>query len=151
MRARAVAIAGCVLAMLAVAPALAQNGDWEQVPSEPAPNAPPDAAGALGGMLGNAPQANLGCELVGRFVQDAAEARDKGASEQSQLRTVDDRNGTLYKLAASSRLPAGTAETLGATMHREIAYAYAHRELTPAQLKAHFEQECANPAAGAGE
>ncbi len=153
MTPRAVAmVAGFLLAMLAAAPALAQGDDWEQVPSAPAPgaipNAPPGAAGALGGILGrSAGKANLGCELMGRMAEAAAKARDKGASERSQLKTVDDPNGTLYKLAAARKLPSGTTDSLSAMMHREIAYAYAHREMTPAQLKSHFEQQCANPAA----
>jgi hypothetical protein len=154
MKTHALALGGCLLAMFVAAPALAQGGDWQRVPpaAEPGamPNLPAGTAGALGGMLGNwVGKSSLGCELIGRLADEAAKARDKGVSEQSQLKTVDDSNGKLHTLAAASHLPAGATQALGVAIDNEIAYVYAHREMTPAQLQAHFENECAHPA-GAG-
>ena len=42
-------------------------------------------------------------------------------------------------------LSADTAATLRAGIHREIAYVYEHREMTPAQLSAHARETCGNP------
>ncbi len=133
--------------LLAAVPARGQ--DWEQVPSEAAtaaPEAPASDNGVLKELLApTAVKANTGCKLVGQFAEETAKARDKGSSEASQLKTVDDPHGTLYKLAAANRLPDGAANTVSATLHSEIVYVYVHPEMTPAQLKAHWRQVCENP------
>lgn len=142
MNARTLAIIGCLFATLVAAPAFAQDGDWQRVPSAPpatTPKVPPGAAGEPGG------ETNMGCALVARLAEAAATARDKGASEQSQLKIIDDPNGSLHTLAAASHLPFGATEVLSATIHREVVYIYAHPEMTPAQLEAHFEGECGQP------
>jgi hypothetical protein len=42
-------------------------------------------------------------------------------------------------------LSADTAGTLRAGIHREIAYVYEHREMTPAKLGDRVRQTCGNP------
>lgn len=138
MKTRVTAIAGFLLLMLGAAVALAQSGDWQRVPS-----ALPSMSGALGGMLGKfGGKSNIECTLVARLAEDAAKARDKGVSEQTQLKTVDDPHSTFQTIAAASHLPAGTTQALSAMIHGEIAYVYAHREMTPGQLESHFRDTC---------
>jgi hypothetical protein len=144
---RTIAIAGCLLVIAGATRGRGQ--DWEQVPSEPgadASKAPVSEGGLLKGLLATTPgKADVGCTLVGQFAEQTARARDKGASEAAQLKTVDDPHGTLYKLAAANRLPNGTASTMSATLHGEIVYVYRHPEMTPAQLEAHWRRVCENP------
>jgi hypothetical protein len=144
---RGIAIAGCLLMLTGAA--AAQDEGWEQVPSEPAAGAPAlSATGSslLKGLLATAPgKTDVGCKLVAQFAAETAKARDKGVSEESQLKTVDDPHGTLFKLASSNRLPSGTSSTMSATLHSEIVYVYEHREMTPAQLSAYWRQVCENP------
>lgn len=145
MRGTAIAIGGLVLALL-VAPALAHSDEWEQVPSESG-----QGAATEGGSAAKAPMGNKGamaCGMVGALVQQAAKMRDQGVSEESQLASVDNPNGELYQLTIGNMLSADTAGTLRAGIHREIAYVYQHRELTPAQLGARARQTCGNPENG---
>jgi hypothetical protein len=143
MKARTTVTAGCLMLMFGAAAALAQGGDWQRVPS-----APQGTAGAAGGMFGSfGGNSHLGCTLIARLAEDAAKARDKGISEQSQLKIVDDPNGTFQTLAAASRLPGSTTQALSATIRREVSYVYAHPEMTPAQVQTHIEQECEHPSA----
>lgn len=137
MKRRVTAIAGFLLLMSGAA-ALAQGGDWQRVPS-----GLPSMSGALGGMLGSfGHKSNLECTLAARLAEDAAKARDKGVSEQTQLKTVDDPHGTFQTIAAASHLPAGTTRALSAMIDGEIAYVYAHRDMTPGQLESHFRDAC---------
>lgn len=152
MRGRTILLAGCLLAMLA-GPAFAQGDDWVRVPSPPPPRAsrnPPASAGvgAPGATSAPAPApVGQGCEIAGRLAEQTAEARDKGASSESQLEVLDDPDGVFHRIADAARRAGDTAGMVNASFHREVAYVYAHREMTPAQLKAYWEQACANPAA----
>jgi hypothetical protein len=131
-----------VLALLA-APALVHSDEWEQAPSESGQGA---AAGS--GSAANSPMGNKGamaCAMVGALVKQVAKMRDKGVSEESQLASVDNPNGKLYQLTNGNMLSADTAGALRAGIHREIAYVYQHRELTPAQLGVRARQTCGNP------
>ncbi len=145
MRVTAIAIGGLVLALLA-APALVQSDEWEQVPSESGQGAATESGGVATAPMGN--KGATGCALVGALVQQVAKLRDQGVSEESQLASVDDPNGKLYRLTIGNMLSADTAGTLRAGIHREIAYVYQHRELTPAQLGARAHQTCGNPENG---
>jgi hypothetical protein len=87
----------------------------------------------------------MACGLVGTLVKQTAKMRDQGVSEESQLASVDNPKGKLYQLTNGSMLSADTAATLRAGIHREIAYVYEHREMTPAQLSAHARETCGNP------
>ncbi len=129
-----------MLALL-VAPRFARSDEWEQVPSEP------ESGGAAEALAGN--KGRLACTLVGAFVEETAKLRDKGMTEQSQLDNIDKPNGKLSRLTVGGMLSGDTSGTLRAGIHREIAYVYAHREMTPAQLGAHARQSCGNPARGA--
>lgn len=149
MRVRTIPLAGCLLALLS-APAFARGGDWEQVPAKPAPSAPQAAsAGSLNGLLANThSRRKEACALAGKFAAGAARLRDEGISQKAQLKTVDDPHGVLHLLAAQSRLSAGTVNTMGTTLHREVVYVYAHPKMTPQQVAAHWRQACIDPAAG---
>jgi hypothetical protein len=145
MRGTAIAIGGLVLALLA-APALVRSDEWEQVPSESGQGAATEGGGATTAPMGN--KGAMACAMVGALVQQAAKMRDKGVSEESQLASVDNPNGKLYQLTVGNMLSADTAGTLRAGIHREIAYVYQHRELTPAQLGTRARQTCGNPESG---
>jgi hypothetical protein len=135
-----------VLALLAV-PALARGDDWEQVPSVSDRGAP-TASGATTEPLN---KSSMACALVGAFVEQTAKQRDKGATQESQLASIDNPNGKLAQLTIGNMLTADTSGMLRAGLHREVAYVYAHREMTPAQLGAHARQTCGNPESGADE
>jgi len=135
-----------VLALLA-APVFAQGDDWEQVPSAP----DQDAVTASGGANKALNKGSMACTLVGAFVEQTAKERDKGATQESQLTSIDKPNGKLAQLTIGSMLTADTSGMLRAGLHREVAYVYEHREMTPAQLGAHARQACGNPESGADE
>ena len=59
--------------------------------------------------------------------------------------SIDKPGGKLYQLTIGNMLSADTAGTLRAGIHREIAYVYEHREMTPAQLGDRVRQTCGNP------
>jgi hypothetical protein len=135
-----------VLALFA-APALAQGDDWEQVPSAPDQG----AATASGATTKTLNKSSMACTLVGAFVEQTAKQRDKGATQESQLASIDKPNGKLAQLTIGNMLTADTSGMLRAGLHREVAYVYEHREMTPAQLGTHARQTCGNPESGAGE
>jgi hypothetical protein len=129
---------------------LAQYDDWEQVPSSGTPNASAgNGASSDGAGIGAAAPADArdraSCATVGSFALQLAKMRDAGASEQSQLDSIDRPNGKLYRLTAGNGLPAETAAALRASIHNEIAYVYKHRELTPAQISAQARERCGKP------
>jgi hypothetical protein len=135
-----------VLALFA-APALAQGDDWEQVPSAPDQG----AATASGATTKTLNKSSMACTLVGAFVEQTAKQRDKGATQESQLASIDKPNGKLAQLTIGNMLTADTSGMLRAGLHREVAYVYEHREMTPAQLGTHARQTCGNPESGAEE
>jgi hypothetical protein len=139
------AIAGLAVALLA-ASTLAHGDEWESVPSEPGQDAATAGRGASAAPTES--RALMACTMVGALVKQAAKARDKGISEESQLAGVDNPGGKLYRLTNGNMLPADTASALRAGIHREIAYVYRHRELTPEQLGARARQTCGNPESG---
>ena len=145
MRGIAIVIGGLLLALLA-APALVQSDEWEQVPSESGQGAATEGGGAATSLMGN--KGAMACAMVGALAQQAAKMRDRGVSEESLLASVDNPNGKLFKLTNGNMLSADTAARLRAGIHREIAYVYQHRELTPAQLGARAHQNCGNPENG---
>ena len=134
-----------MLALLA-APALVRSDEWEQVPSESGQGAATEGGGAAKALAGD--KGAMACTLVGAFVQQTAKLRDQGVTEESQLASIDKPNGKLYQLTIGKMLSADTAGTLRAGIHREIAYVYEHREMTPAQLGARARQTCGNPESG---
>jgi hypothetical protein len=136
MRGAIIVLGAFVLALLA-APAFLHGDEWEQVPSDSGYGSVP------GAPAGN--QSAMACGLVGTLVKQTAKMRDQGVSEESQLASVDNPKGKLYQLTNGSMLSADTAATLRAGIHREIAYVYEHREMTPAQLSAHARETCGNP------
>lgn len=134
-----------MLALLA-APGLVRSDEWEQVPSEPG-----QGAAADGGVEVKPPADDKGamaCSLVAALVQRMAKLRDEGVTEDSQLASIDKPGGRLYQLTVRGMLSADTAGTLRAGIHREIAYVYEHREMTPAQLGSHARETCGNPESG---
>ena len=135
-----------MLALFA-APALAQGDDWEQVPSAPDQG----AATASGATTKTLNKSSMACTLVGAFVEQTAKQRDKGATQESQLASIDKPNGKLAQLTIGNMLTADTSGMLRAGLHREVAYVYEHREMTPAQLGAQARQTCGNPQSGADE
>ena len=146
--------AAALMALLACAARpptlLAQDGDWEQVPSSGGPNASAGNA-AASDSAGNGTAApadardRAACATVGSLAQELAKMRDAGVSEQSQLDSIDQPNGKLHRLTTGNRLPAATAAKLRAGIHNEIAYVYEHRELTPAELSAQARERCGKP------
>jgi hypothetical protein len=142
MRGTAIAIAGLIVALVAM-PALVASDEWEQVPSDSGQGAASEGAREV-----KAPAEDKGamaCTLVGALVQQTAKLRDQGVTEQSQLASIDNPNGKLYRLTVGNTLSADTAGSLRAGIHREIAYVYEHREMTPAQLGARARETCGNP------
>jgi hypothetical protein len=135
-----------VLALLAV-PAFARGDDWERVPSAPHQG----AATASGAATKALNKSSMACTLVGAFVEQTAKQRDKGATQESQLASIDKPNGKLAQLTIGNMLTADTSGMLRAGLHREVAYVYEHREMTPAQLGAHARQTCGNPGSSADE
>ncbi len=87
----------------------------------------------------------MACAMVGALVQQTAKLRDQGVTEESQLASIDKPGGKLYQLTVGNMLSADTAGTLRAGIHREIAYVYEHREMTPAQLGDRARQTCGSP------
>ena len=145
MRGIAIVIAGLALALLA-AQVFAQDDEWEQVPSESG-----RGAATEGGAAAKAPMEDKGamaCTMVGALVQQVAKLRDQGVSEESQFASIEKPSGKLYQLTIGNMLSADTAGTLRAGIHREIAYVYEHREMTPAQLGDRARQTCGNPESG---
>ncbi len=134
-----------MLALL-VAPSFARSDEWEQVPSESGQGAAAEGSGAARAPTGD--KGATGCMMVGALAQQAAKQRDQGVSEQSQLASIDQPNGKLYQLTTGKTLSADTAGTLRTLIHRDIAYVYEHREMTPAQLGARARQTCGNPESG---
>ena len=145
MRATATAIAGLALALLA-AQAFAQSDEWEKVPSDSGQGAATEGRGAVKAPAGD--KSAMACMLVGGLVQQAAKMRDQGVTEESQFANIDQPGGKLYQLTIGNMLSADTAGTLRAGIHREIAYVYEHREMTPAQLGDRARQTCGNPESG---
>jgi hypothetical protein len=135
-----------VLALLAV-PAFARGDDWERVPSAPDQG----AATASGAATKALNKSSMACTLVGAFVEQTAKQRDKGATQESQLASIDKPNGKLAQLTIGNMLTADTSGMLRAGLHREVAYVYEHREMTPAQLGANARQTCGNPESSADE
>jgi hypothetical protein len=135
-----------VLALLAV-PAFARGDDWERVPSAPDQG----AATASGAATKALNKSSMACTLVGAFVEQTAKQRDKGATQESQLASIDKPNGKLAQLTIGNMLTADTSGMLRAGLHREVAYVYEHREMRPAQLGAHARQTCGNPESSADE
>ena len=135
-----------MLALLAV-PAFARGDDWERVPSAPDQG----AAAASGAATKALNKSSMACTLVGAFVEQTAKQRDKGATQESQLASIDKPNGKLAQLTIGNMLTADTSGMLRAGLHREVAYVYEHREMTPAQLGAQARQTCGNPQSGADE
>jgi hypothetical protein len=148
MRGTIIVIGGLVLALLA-APAFAQSDDWEQVPSATGQDATTANGAASKALAGN--KGSMACTLVGAFVEQTAKQRDKGATQESQLASIDKPNGKLAQLTIGNMLTADTSGMLRAGLHREVAYVYEHREMTPAQLGAQARQTCGNPQSGADE
>ena len=142
MRATAIAIAGLALALLA-APAFAQNDEWEQVPSDSGQGGATEGGGTAKASAGD--KSAMACAMVGALVRQTAKLRDQGVTEESQLASIDKPGGKLYQLTIGNMLSADTAGTLRAGIHREIAYVYEHREMTPAQLSDRARQTCGNP------
>jgi hypothetical protein len=145
MRGTSILIGGLMLALLA-APAFAQSDEWEQVPSEPG-----QGAAAGGGVAAKSPAEGKGamaCSLVAALVRRAAKLRDQGVTEDGQLASIDKPGGRLHQLTVGGMLSAGTAGALRAGIHREIAYVYEHREMTPAQLGTRARETCGNPESG---
>ena len=139
MRATAIAMAGLALALLA-AQAFAQSDQWEQVPSD-------SGRGTEGGATAMPPAGDksaMACAMVGALVRQTAKLRDQGVTQESQLASIDKPGGKLYQLTIVNMLPAGSAGTLRAGIHREIVYVYEHREMTPAQLGDRARQTCGN-------
>jgi hypothetical protein len=145
MRESAIVIGGLILALLA-APGFAHSDEWERVPTVPGQGAETD-----GGVAVKPPANDRGataCSLVAALVQRMAKLRDQGVSEDSQLAGIDKPGGRLYQLTVGGMLSADTAGALRAAIHREIAYVYEHREMTPAQLGTHARETCGNPESG---
>lgn len=145
MRGKAIVVAGLALTLL-VAQVFAQSDQWEQVPSQSG-----QGAATEGGSAAKTPMEDksaMACTLVGALVQEVAKLRDQGVSEESQLASIDKPSGKLYQLTIGNMLAADTAGTLRAGIHREIAYVYEHREMTPAQLGDRARQTCGNPENG---
>ena len=129
--------------MLLAARAFAQSDEWEQVPSDSG-----QGAATEGGGTASAPardKSAMACAMVGALVQQTAKLRDQGVTEESQLASIDKPGGKLYQLTIGNTLSSDTAGTLRAGIHREIAYVYEHREMTPAQLSDRARQTCGNP------
>ncbi|HVB82879.1 MAG TPA: hypothetical protein VNE82_23380 [Candidatus Binataceae bacterium] len=145
MRGTAIAIGGLLLVLLA-ASALAQSDGWERVPSESGHGAATEGGGVAKALSGD--KGAMACMMVGALVQQAAKLRDRGVTEESQLASIDQPNGKLHQLTVGKMLSADTAGALRAGIHREIAYVYEHREMTPAQLGARARQTCGNPESG---
>jgi len=145
MRVTAIAMAGLMLALLAV-PAFAQSDQWEQVPSDSGPGAAAEGGGTAKAQASD--KSAMACAMVGALVQQTAKLRDRGVTEESQLASIDRPSGKLYQLTIGNMLSADTAGTLRAGIHREIAYVYEHREMTPAQLGDRARQTCGNPENG---
>jgi len=141
MRATAIAIAGLALALLTTQ-AFAQSDEWEQVPSDSGQGAV-EGGGTAKASAGD--KSAMACAMVGALVRQTAKLRDQGVSEESQLASIDKPGGKLYQLTIGNMLSADTAGTLRAGIHREIAYVYEHREMTPAQLGDRARQTCGNP------
>jgi hypothetical protein len=142
MRGSAIVIGGLILALLA-APGFVRSDEWERVPTVPGQGAETD-----GGVAVKPPADDRGamaCSLVAALVQRMAKLRDQGVTEDSQLASIDKPGGRLYQLTVGGMLSADTAGTLRAGIHREIAYVYEHREMTPTQLGAHARETCGNP------
>ena len=135
-----------MLALLAV-PAFARGDDWERVPSAPDQG----AATASGAATKALNKSSMACTLVGAFVEQTARQRDKGATQESQLASIDKPNGKLAQLTIGNMLTADTSGMLRAGLHHEVAYVYEHREMTPAQLGTHARQTCGNPESGPEE
>lgn len=149
MRGRVMALAVCLL-MLSVVPHLARADGWEQVPSGQGAHARAGiGSSVLSGMAASLRgRKKLGCGLAGKFAEDTAKLRDKGVSEQAQLNKIDDPHGTFGKLASASRLTGDTAAALRTTLHRAVVYVYSHPDMTPAQLRSHWQQSCREAAGG---
>jgi hypothetical protein len=124
---------------LIFAGALARSDEWEQVPPDYGQVAP--GKNNMDGAPLSA-KAGMACTMVGAFAQEAAKLRDKGVSEKSQLASIDKPGGKLYQLTVAARLSAAAGSAVRAGIHREIAYVYEHREMTPAQLAAQARQVC---------
>jgi len=125
----------------------AQGDDWEQVPSSASPNASADSGASSGNSDSGAAastedKGQTACAMVGSLAQELAKMRDAGITEQSQLDSIDQPNGRLYRLTTGNRLTAETAARLRAGIHAQIAYVYEHRELTPAQLGVQARERC---------
>jgi hypothetical protein len=148
MHGTSIVVAGLALALLA-AQAFAQNDDWEQVPSDSGQSATTEGGGAAKAPAGD--KSAMACAMVGALVQQAAKLRDRGVTEESQLASIDKPSGKLYQLTIGNMLSADTAGTLRAGIHREIAYVYEHREMTPAQLGDRARQTCGSPESGGAE
>jgi|GraSoiStandDraft_16_1057320.scaffolds.fasta_scaffold1062578_2 hypothetical protein len=142
MRVRAIGIAGLALALLATQ-AFAQSDQWEQVPSDSRQGAATQSGGTARATAGD--KSAIACAMVGALVRQTAKLRDQGVTEESQLASIDKPGGKLYQLTMGNMLSADTAGTLRAGIHREIAYVYEHREMTPAQLGDRARQTCGNP------
>ena len=140
MRVRAIGIAGLALALLATQ-AFPQSDQWEQVPSDSG-----EGGGTARATAGD--KSAIACAMVGALVRQTAKLRDEGVTEESQLASIDKPSGKLYQLTIGNMLSADTAGTLRAGIHREIAYVYEHREMTPAQLGDRARQTCGNPESG---
>ncbi len=152
MRGAAITAAAALMALVACAarpPMLfAQDDDWQQVPSSGGPSGNADNPAPSAGDRAPAPadaRDRTGCAMVGSLAQELAKMRDAGVGEQSQLDSIDQPDGKLYRLTAGNRLPAATAAKLRASIHGEIAYVYEHRELTPAELSARARERCGEP------
>jgi len=119
-----------------------RSDEWEQVPAEPGPAA--SGKNSPEGAPANV-KAATGCMMVGAFAQEAARLRDSGVTEDSQLASIDKPGGRLYRLTESASLSAAARSAVRAGIHREIAYVYEHRELSPAQVAAHARSTCGAP------
>ena len=129
--------------MLLAARAFAQSDEWERVPSDSGHGVATDGGGTA--MAPARDKSAMACAMVGALVQQTAKLRDQGVTEESQLASIDKPGGKLYQLTVGNMLSADTAGTVRAGIHREIAYVYEHREMTPAQLGDRARQTCGNP------
>ena len=129
--------------MLLAARAFAQSDEWEQVPADSGYGAATEGGGTASAPVRD--KSAMACAMVGALVQQTAKLREQGVTEESQLASIDKPGGKLYRLTVGNMLSADTAGTLRAGIHREIAYVYEHREMTPAQLGDRARQTCGNP------
>ena len=123
-------IIAAFVAALILVPALNWAGDWDQVPSG---GGEPNGQTAVPGEHGKP------CEVVGMFANIVATLRDQGVTQERQFKDVD---ATLNKAAGEKHLPDQIVGAMGGVLRNEVSYAYAHRDVTPDQVKEHWTGLC---------